>query len=71
MKYRCANLPPLSLLFSLITGEMVIEIEDVNDNAPQFASSDSVFGEFISDTLSTFLSKAVLEWDFFLCLFGR
>lgn len=26
-------------------GEMVINIEDINDNAPEFISSDSVFGE--------------------------
>lgn len=27
---------------------MVIYIEDINDNAPEFIYSDSVFGEFIS-----------------------
>lgn len=29
---------------------MVINIEDVNDNAPEFIYSDSVFGEFISES---------------------
>lgn len=31
----------------IISGQMVIDIEDVNDNAPEFIYSDSVFGEFI------------------------
>lgn len=31
----------------IISGQMVINIEDVNDNAPEFIYSDSVFGEFI------------------------
>lgn len=30
------------------SGLMVINIEDVNDNAPEFIYSDSVFGEFLS-----------------------
>lgn len=34
----------------IISGQMVINIEDVNDNAPEFIDSDSVFGEFISES---------------------
>lgn len=45
---------------------MVIEIEDINDNAPQFIYSDSVFGEFISETASTFYLKLCFSsfWPF-------
>jgi len=32
-------------------GRMEIDIEDVNDNAPQFILSDSVFGECVFEVL--------------------
>lgn len=35
------------LLSLLISGQMVINFEDINDNVPEFIDSDSVFGEFI------------------------
>lgn len=35
----------ISLLF--ILAQMVIDIKDVNDNAPQFINSVSTFGKFI------------------------
>lgn len=38
-----------SICHFIISGQMVINIEDVNDNAPEFIYSDSVFGEFISE----------------------
>lgn len=31
----------------IISGQMLINIVDVNDNAPEFIYSDSVFGEFM------------------------
>lgn len=49
MNYRPKNAIHLLLCFyySIIPGQMVIYIEDINDNAPEFIYSDSVFGEFI------------------------
>lgn len=40
---------------------MVINIEDINDNVPEFIYSDSVFGEFISKLYDCkyIVSKAV------------
>lgn len=40
-KYKCQF---------VISGQMVINIEDVNDNPPEFIDSDSVFGEFMSQS---------------------
>lgn len=34
----------------ILSGQMVIYIEDVNDNAPEFIYSDSIFGEFMSES---------------------
>lgn len=55
MNYRHTNAIHLLLYFYysillklIISGQMVINIEDINDNAPEFIYSDSVFGEFIS-----------------------
>lgn len=51
-----------------ISGLMVINIEDVNDNAPEFIFSDSVFGEVISESVleCSYLLFYCLESDPFV-----
>lgn len=46
------HLTLLDLIFYIISGQMVINIEDINDNAPEFIVSNSVFGEFKSEIVS-------------------
>lgn len=45
-------------LLIIISGQMVINIEDINDNAPEFIYSDAVFGECSSQ--NKHISRIVL-----------